>query len=232
MAEKMKSPSGSTFDFGPFADGYESWYTTEEGRAHDLVQQKDVEEVLRNAPSSGHLLEVGCGTGHWSRFFYSLGYDVCGVDVSEEMIAVARKNVPGCCFDISDARDLPFSASSFDIVASITALEFIPDPEAAIMEMVRCVRPGGALVLGTLNRLAPINRDRLEKGEEPYASGHLFSPDELMDAVAPLGETGMTASSLDQGQNPPRILGPGDRSLFGELLKGPLLVAVVRLPER
>jgi len=154
------------------------------------------------------------------------------VDVSEEMIAVARKNVPECSFDIGDARDLLFSEASFDIVASITALEFIQAPEGAIMEMARCARPGGSLVIGTLNRMAPVNRDRLEKGEEPYASGHLFSPDELMDVIAPLGETAITASTLDQGQGAPRILGAEDRSLFGEFLKGPLLAAVVRLPER
>lgn len=231
MNGRGKSLTGSSFDFGPFADLYESWYATPEGRAHDEVQRRDVRGLLESVPGSGKLLEVGCGTGHWSRFFRDLGYEVQGIDVSEDMIRVAREASPECSFELADARRLPYPDSSFDVVASITALEFIPDPAAAVGEMARCAKAGGGILIGTLNRLAPINRDRLRKNEEPYASGHLLAPDDLVDLLSPLGEIRIAASPLGALQGHPRVLGPGDRSLFLEVLVGPLLVAAVGLPQ-
>jgi len=228
MAEKLKNPPGSTFDFGPFAGEYENWYATPEGQAHDLVQQKDVLALLNDVPSRGRLLEVGCGTGHWSRFFWSLGFEVHGTDVSEEMICEAKRTVPQCSFGRADAEVLPAPDGSYDIVASVAALEFIPDPAAAVREMARCTRPGGTILIGTLNRTAPINRDRILKGEEPYASGHLFAPEDLANLLKPFGEVRMAASPVDGGSAEPRIFGEGDLPRHGGSLQGSLLVAAVK----
>ncbi|MBN2720349.1 MAG: class I SAM-dependent methyltransferase, partial [Proteobacteria bacterium] len=141
MAEKLNKNPASTFDFGPFAGEYEDWYATPEGKAHDLVQQKDILALLADVPRHGRLLEVGCGTGHWSRFFWSLGFEVHGIDVSEEMISEAKRTVPQCSFGRGNAQVLPAPDGSYDIVASVAALEFIPDPDAAVREMARCTRP-------------------------------------------------------------------------------------------
>ena len=115
-------------------------------------------------------------------------------------------------------------------MASVAALEFIPDPTAAVREMARCTRPGGMILIGTLNRTAPINRDRLHKGEEPYASGHLFAPDELADLLKPFGGIRMVASPVDAGSAEPCVLEEGDLPLHGGSLQGPLLVAAVKYP--
>lgn len=83
--------STSRFDFGPLASTYDRWYETAEGHRHD-VAQKQIVQTLLPAPEAdeNRLLELGCGTGHWSRFFVQLGYEVTGIDVSAAMIAVAR----------------------------------------------------------------------------------------------------------------------------------------------
>jgi len=228
MAGTLTRTSRSLFDFGPLAHEYENWYATDEGQANDLVQKQDVSELLWPVRDFKRLLDVGCGTGHWSRFFRSLGYEVHGIDVSEKMITVARESVPECKFDVADACVLPFADASFDIVASMAALEFIPDPAAAVKEMARCTRPGGSLLIGTLNRLAPINRDRLIKGEEPYASGNLFSADELRELISPWGEARIVASSdMSQAQGP-GALGDNHPPISPECLEGPFLVAEVR----
>lgn len=184
------------FDFGPLARTYDSWYETDAGRAHDRVQKADVEELLPRPRSGAELLDVGCGTGHWSRFFAGLGYRVHGVDLSDEMISVAMIDpVPGGSFTVADAARLPFPDARFDIVAAMGVLEFVPDAGAVVREMARCTRSGGSLLIGTLNRLSDLNRRRLAAGTEPYASAELLAPHELKDLLCPYGTVRMRASS-------------------------------------
>jgi len=222
--------ASSLFDFGPLADEYDRWYETPAGRAHDRVQIRDVRRLLRPARAGERLLDVGCGTGHWSRFFLSLRYDVHGIDISPEMIAVARTSVPGCDFDVADACALPFEDASFDVVAAMATLEFIRDPPAALREMSRCVKPGGSLLIGTLNGLAPLNQHRLSRGRQPYASAHLLVPEELRGLLRPYGAVRMLASSVSRREKRlplarmlPRCVAPLRRCL-----SGPFIVAEVR----
>jgi ubiquinone/menaquinone biosynthesis C-methylase UbiE len=193
--EQRAHAETSRFDFGPLAHEYDRWYETPAGRAHDRVQKADVRRVLRAARAGERLLDVGCGTGHWSSFFKAMGYDVHGIDVSPEMIAVAQGCVPDCNFEVADACALPFEDASFHVVAAMTTLEFVADAARAVEEMARCTRPGGSMLVGTLNKLAPLNRRRVSKGEPPYASGHLFSPEELRNLLSPWGSVRMVASA-------------------------------------
>jgi ubiquinone/menaquinone biosynthesis C-methylase UbiE len=215
----------SLFDFEPMAREYDRWYKTPTGQNHDRVQKEDVRCLLQPAPTGERLLDVGCGTGHWSSFFAELGYQVTGIDISAKMIEVARAAAPECSFRVADACQLPFSDASFDVVASMATMEFIPDPANAIREIVRCAKPGGILLIGTLNRLAALNRRRLSEGKQPYASAHLFSPSELRTFLARWGPVRTLASSPRfSPQRSTRLL-----PLFGEELDGPFIVAEVSL---
>jgi len=231
MAERMTHPTGSLFDFGPTAREYERWYDTPAGQAHDRVQKDDVRRLLRPASAGQTLLDVGCGTGHWSAFFAEMGYQVTGVDVSPAMIEVARAAMPECTFQVADAHQLPFGDDTFDVVASMATLEFLSDPAAAVREMVRCARKGGHLLVGTLNQLAPLNQHRISKGKQPYSSAHLLSSHELRDLLAPVGRVRMVASS-PQGHGhraplPKRVV----RRIAGlpSKLSGPFIVGEVSL---
>jgi len=111
------------------------------------------------------------------------------------MIRAAQAHNPaGIHYRVADARNLPFRDGSFEIVAAIAMIEFVPDVHAALCEMLRCLHPGGSLIIGVLNRLAPINRDRLAAGKQPYASGHLLTGDELERLLAPYGNVDLGAT--------------------------------------
>lgn len=210
------------------AAGYGQWYGTSSGMAHDLAQKSDVLCFVSPAENGARLLDVGCGTGHWSRFFTALGYRVTGVDVSPHMLEAARTQPEAReRYLLADACALPFPSGAFDIVSAIAALEFMTGISAALRELFRCIRPGGQAIIGTLNRHAPMNQRRLAKGGEPYASAHLLSGEELRRLLAPFGVPRLRASEperrfLEEGLSEHCANGDAAAS------SGPLLVAEVR----
>ena len=219
--------AGHCFDFGPLAATYDKWYATPVGIEHDLLQKTDLLCFLDRAKTGERLLDVGCGTGHWSRFFVALGYTVFAVDLSFNMVRVAIQGCStGAAFQVADARALPFNEASFDIVASMATLEFLVSPLAALQEMSRCLRKGGRIFIGTLNRSASLHRQRLYAGQEPYVSGRFFSPEELDDLLRPFGRVRMLASHPDRAF-------PGDGGVACQQhaatnLNGPFIIAEVQ----
>jgi SAM-dependent methyltransferase len=102
------------------------------------------------APSPGaRWLDVGCGTG----VFTQLVLDRCApaaisaVDPAQPQIDHARRHRgrQRATFQIADAQALPFADSTFDVVASALAINFIPDRFRAVSEMRRVARPGGVV---------------------------------------------------------------------------------------
>ena len=98
----------------------------------------------------GDVLEVAVGTG-LNIPFYDADVNVTGVDLSPEMLEVARKRAADLGREVElvegDAQQLAFDDESFDTVVCSFSLCNIPDPGQAIDEMRRVLRPGGRLVL-------------------------------------------------------------------------------------
>jgi len=188
----------SRHDFDVAAERYDQWYETAEGVMYDRLEKKAVSRYLRHNAQGRKLLEVGCGTGHWSRFFSDCGFAVTGVDVSERMITIAQsKNIANASFQIADGHSLPFNNNSFDVTAAITTLEFAGNAELVLQEMVRCTRkPSGQLLVGVLNTLAPLNRNRQQNPESLYAKARLFSPNQLKKLLSKYGQARLRTSGF------------------------------------
>lgn len=98
------------------------------------------------------ILDVGCGSGFFTRLLASGPEQVwaTGIDLEVPCIEYARDAAARRGLDIEflvgDALDLPFEDESFDIVASHTFLTIIPDPQRAMSQMLRVLRPGGVVV--------------------------------------------------------------------------------------
>lgn len=157
---------------------YESQYS--EGRYADYISAEahPFFRLLENLVSSfgdrkGKWLEVGCGRGVFQDFVS----DYTGVDLAEAVSGFMYK--PFFC---APAEALPFPDNSFDGIWSYAVLEHVMEPEKALSEMRRTVKPNGKLFL------APAWHCRPWAGQDyawkPYAE--LSLPDRIMKALIPL----------------------------------------------
>jgi len=91
--------------------------------------------------------DVGCGTGRLAPYLAARGLVPRGVDLSPEMIRVARRDQPGFRFDVADLRELPFGdASLAGVICWYSLMYCAPaDRPRAFGELARVVRPGGYL---------------------------------------------------------------------------------------
>jgi ubiquinone/menaquinone biosynthesis C-methylase UbiE len=137
------------------AKEYDNWYSTKLGNLADKVESELVLNLLQ--PYKGmKILDAGCGTGHYSIKLAERGCDVTGIDISSNMLNIARKksgdlNLP-VTFINASAAALPFENNLFDAVISVVAVEFMDDIEKSIEEMLRVTKPGGRIVIGTINK--------------------------------------------------------------------------------
>ena len=161
------------------ASHYEAWYETPGGRRADALEKASLRGVLESFPEARSVLEVGCGTGHFTRWMSEQGLAVVGLDLSAEMLAEAQI-LDGVLFVRGNAHRLPFADRAFDLVAFITALEFLDEADEALAEALRVSRQG--LLLGVLNRWSLLGlKRRLSKllGPTVYDPAHFYGVGEL-----------------------------------------------------
>ncbi len=102
----------------------------------------------------GRILEVGVGTGI-SLPGYSATNRIVGIDLCEPMLRKAQERVAELSLrnvvrlEVMDAEHLAFEDASFDVVAAHHVVSTVPNPEAALDEFARVLRPGGEIVLIT-----------------------------------------------------------------------------------
>ncbi len=149
------------------AADYDAWYATPRGRWIGETEYRMAANGLA-AKSGESLLDVGCGTGWFTRKFNDAGLAVCGLDANPEWLAFARAHSdPAIRWVTGDARLLPFPDSSFDQVASIAALCFVDDERLAVAEILRVAR--GRFAIGWLNRTSLLYR---QKGRHGGSGGY------------------------------------------------------------
>lgn len=160
---------------------YEAWYHAPRGR---WIGDREfiLLQTLLGAGRSGSLLDVGCGTGHFSRRFARLGLSVTGIDPDPEALEFAQKRGNGIHYVEGNALDLPFPGAAFDYTIAVTSLCFIDDPAKVLGEMWRVTRH--TVVLGLLNRHSLLYWQKHGRGS--YASARWDTARKVLGEWMPL----------------------------------------------
>ena len=103
---------------------------------------------------------MACGTGDVSIALRRKGLDVVGADISENMLALARKKAPEIDFRYGDASELPFADGSFDAVTIAFGIRNFDKRAQCIRELHRVLKDGGMLAIAEFS----IPRNRLWRG--------------------------------------------------------------------
>jgi ubiquinone/menaquinone biosynthesis C-methylase UbiE len=136
--------------FEQAASQYEVWYATPPGRRADQAERALLQWLLEGLPGAHHVLEVGCGTGHFTAWLATQGVQALGLERTPAMLAEMARRFPHIPAVLGDAHQLPFRAGAVDVMVFVTALEFLEEPERALAETVRVARQG--VVVLALNR--------------------------------------------------------------------------------
>ena len=184
--KKHSIPSSSKMLFyESIADSFDSVVNM-----YDTTKRLEVifNELLPKKIKGKKLLDAGCGTGWASAWAAERGAKVTSMDVGDKLLKeVAKKckskRVKGSILE------MPFRTNSFDIVVSTEVIEHVEDPQKAIKEMFRVLKPGGVLALTTPNKFWHWSVTAANSlGIRPYQGlENWFSWHELQDACKKAG---------------------------------------------
>jgi ubiquinone/menaquinone biosynthesis C-methylase UbiE len=128
---------------------------------YDVFQPRAKERIidafvrLTGLAAGARVLDIGCGSGTFTRLLHARGYRLSGIDISSKMIAMARHKSADIQFFEGDAENLPFENGAFDAVLLSGLVHHFPDQRRLAAEVFRVLTPGGKFVAFDPNRMNP-----------------------------------------------------------------------------
>ncbi|MCI3937788.1 class I SAM-dependent methyltransferase [Chryseobacterium aahli] len=164
-------------------DTYELWYEGRYKRA-EIWQKKVMEQLVSKDQRVKTLLEFGCGTTRFTRWWKNIGIEATGGDISPLMLSQAVHLFEGDLV-MADSHFMPFKDHTFDSLAFITTFEYYKDPVKVIREAARVAKYG--IAMGMMNRNSPkVARRRVQQlfGKNPfYVTAIFYTPKMLTEII-------------------------------------------------
>ncbi len=113
----------------------------------------ELEILLKSLPKGSRVLDIGCGTAHLSNWIKEKGFNVYGVEPSNEMYIYAAKNFPDIEIKKGISSNLPYSDNSFDLVVAFEVLRYLDkeENEKTYFEMHRVLKKEGRFFITQVN---------------------------------------------------------------------------------
>ena len=164
-------------------EGYDK-YASVYDKKNDFLNQFEGEIILKmiRGIDGKKVLDVGCGTGRLIKKLLERNSIVTGIDVSEEMLKIARKKFKSTEFVEGDAEKLPFKDESFDIVTASFLIVHLKNLRKFFDEAYRILKPGGTFIVTNINqRKAP--KLKTANNEDVIITSFYHIPDHVISAL-------------------------------------------------
>ncbi len=102
--------------------------------------------------NKGKILDAGCGEGRFARYFIEKGFNLIGMDFSEEYVRLAKKKIGKGKFVVGSVTNIPFKDNSFDYIFTVDVLQHVPDLRQALSELYRVLKKEGVLIVVDKNK--------------------------------------------------------------------------------
>jgi ubiquinone/menaquinone biosynthesis C-methylase UbiE len=166
-----------------YTDKYESYYEGRYKRA-EVWQKKVLADLIKKDKRVKTLLEFGCGTTRFTRWWENIGIEASGGDISPFMLGQGVHLFDGDLV-LADSHYMPFKDHTFDVLAFIATFAYYHDPIRVIREAVRVGKYG--IVFGVMNRNTPkLLRRRVQQkfGRNPYyVTASFYTPEKLKATI-------------------------------------------------
>ena len=138
---------------------------------------------------SGPVADLGCGPGHVTAHLHSLGCQAFGIDLSPEMVGVARRAYPAVSFSQGDMTQLDITSGSLGgIVAFYSIIHLPPDLlPLALAEFARVLAPGGQVLLAFQTGAGEVSRQTDWHGHAVALDHYRRAPADVADQLAAAG---------------------------------------------
>lgn len=166
-----------------YTDTYEEYYEGPYKRA-EVYQKRLLEQLIKADTRVENLLEFGCGTTRFTRWWQEIGIEATGGDISPFMLSQALHRFEGDLV-MADSHYLPFKDHTFNAVAFITTFEYYKDPVQVLQEAARVGKYG--IIMGMMNRNTPkLIRRRTQQAfgkNQFYNTATFYTPNKLKKLI-------------------------------------------------
>ena len=164
--------------FEKYTGRYETWFSR-----NRHAYQSELQAIRNLLPEAGTGVEIGAGTG---RFATPLGIKL-GLEPAKAMGRIARERGMDVAGGLAEA--LPFKDARFDFALMVTTICFVDDIETSFKEAYRVLKPGGAIIIGFVDRISPLGQTYQKYKDENvfYREASFYSTDETIFYLAKVG---------------------------------------------
>jgi len=125
------------------------------GKTYDITRRSDPtiasRLIFHLSPKIGkNYLDIGCGSGNYTQAIYDKGFNICGLDISRQMLDLARKKNPQIQWILGDTCNLLFKEGVFDGAICVLSTHHIKDIEKAFSEVFRVMKYGSFVIFSAL----------------------------------------------------------------------------------
>jgi ubiquinone/menaquinone biosynthesis C-methylase UbiE len=203
-------------------EDYDDWRKSYLGTLTEQIEREAV-FGLAGPLRSKRVLDIGCGDGTYAIAASTEGATVAAADISARMLSSARRRAEKAGVTVdwcqASAERLPFTADVFDAVLAVTALCVVSDPQQAVQEAARVLRPGGVFIIGDLGKYSSWALSRTVRGwlgTRRWGQARFWSLSELQRLVVQSGlvfRSGRGAIYYPRITNIAKLIGAHDQNL-------------------